>query len=156
MFMRFVPLVMIVVLLGCGGSDKNAPQNTNSQTASSSSADTTKVSQQDLDTARATFHIRPDLQIEAKGYDVSKVTETDTMTFFKFVANTDKIKNVFTADIDTTKFHPGHMLLDHPRLGWWDVIEKEFDGGTAEVNGSRISIGYKDNKDGTLTVYVMR
>lgn len=156
MLTRFASLCLVLTIVGCGGSDKTAPSSNSSQNSATNSADTASVSKADLDTARATFHLKPDLQLEAKGYNVAKVTDTDTMTFFKFVAKTDKIANVFTADIDTTKFHPGHLLLDHARLGWWDVVDKEFDGGSAEVDGGRVSIGYKDNKDGTLTVYCVK
>ena len=149
MFKRFAPLFVLFCLVGCGGSDKNEKNENPSQ-----SVGTSTDSQKDVDNARAAFHLNPELQIEMKGFEVVKVTAEDTATFFKFIAKTDKIENVFTSDIDTKKFHSGFMLIDYARLGWWDVVDKEFDGGKIELpNNQSFLVGYRDNKDGTLTVY---
>lgn len=154
MFKRFVPLLVVVTLAGCGGSDKTASP-ANSSMTSSSSTDTSKVSQKDLDAAREKFRLHKDLQIEPKGYAFHQLTADVSGTFFKFIAKTDKIENVFVPGTDLSKFHKNFFLMDSPRDPWFDVRGKELPGGNVKLsNNEEMSVLYVDNKDGTLTVYI--
>lgn len=158
MFRHNALLCLVMLLTGCGIGENAAPTTKSPAKptfASAANNNPSTVSQNDLDAARKKFHLRDDLQLEAKGYAVHQLTADISGTYFKFIAKTDKIENVFLPDVDRSKFHANALLTPSSHDAWWDVADREFNGGNVKLpDGEEMSVGYVDNKDGTLTVYI--
>ena len=96
-----------------------------------------------------------DVHIMPQGYKFSP--GMDAIMWFKFVAKTSQITDVFDPQqIDTSTFRDGFRFHNSPMTEWWDADERKLTGGQAETSeGCFIDVGFENNDDGTLTVYIM-
>ena len=124
--------------------------------------ETTSPNSEQVSYAREFLFINPEVTIEPLGYVEQK--GFDYHVRLKFIAKTDDPSLLFDAnevnpDQFTDNFHfaPPEASIDEP---WWDVYTQTVTGGDFRVptteNHWRLSIGYFNNGDGTLTVYAWR
>lgn len=104
---------------------------------------------------RAEMYINPDLEIVPEGCKLT--SGIDAAIWFRFVAKTNNLAKVFRKDkVDTTKFTTSNDLTGSGLPSWWDVNSKKLAGGQVALPNVRfMNVGYVNNKNGTLTVYVM-
>ena len=112
--------------------------------------------------SREWLSIRSDLSIEPKGYAIKP--GMDYMVRFVFVAETDDQAMGFNpTTIDAGAFAPGFEFgpgESHMTESWWDHASHDLTGARVWVPTDDFwllqQIGFYENSDGTLTVYVWR
>ncbi|BCX48060.1 hypothetical protein HAHE_19680 [Haloferula helveola] len=82
----------------------------------------------------------------------------DGIMWSRFTVEAKGIDEVFdTSQVDVSEFdQPGYQLeMNRINDRWWDVKGRKLTGGSIEVrNDEFMHVGYVDNGDGTLTVYI--
>ena len=81
----------------------------------------------------------------------------DAAMWSKFNVRVKGIDEVFdTSRVDTSEFtQAGYDFnVDWIDDAWWDADKHTLIGGEDEVDGDIMRVGYVDNGDGTLTIYV--
>ncbi|MCA8992809.1 MAG: hypothetical protein KDA69_08045 [Planctomycetaceae bacterium] len=104
---------------------------------------------------RDTMCIREDLVVRESQLRYSP--GFDAAMWCKFTAEAGDIGEVFDESrVDTAEFsgEDYKFRVDWIKDAWWDVETVHLKGGDVEVNGSFMRVGYLDNGDGTLTVYI--
>lgn len=142
MFLKRTPLLFLPLLLsGCLDFGPNVT--------------TTTPSASDVSRCRAEMYIDPDVKIQPKGFKLT--SGIDDAIWFKFNAETPNITNVFRDDVvDSSLFRKGFTLHSDSLPSWWDVSLQSLTGGQVSLPNARfMNVGYFDNGDGTLTVYIM-
>ena len=83
----------------------------------------------------------------------------DGAIWFRFLAHTGDIADVFapeTVEVEVSNFRSGYEFASSSMPSWWDVAQKPLTGGQVSLPNARfMNVGFVDNDDGTLTVYVM-
>jgi hypothetical protein len=116
---------------------------------------TVTPSAQDVSRCRTEMYIKADAEITPEGFKLT--SGIDDAIWFRFLAHTGDIVDVFeTGTVDVSKFRPGFTFTDASAPSWWDVAKKPLTGGQISLPNARfMNVGFVDNEDGTLTVYVM-
>ena len=102
---------------------------------------------------RAQMCIRKDLAVEDPHFVYSP--GYDYIMWSKFDVRVDNIDKVFdAARIDVSKLREGYKMRSLTDK-WWDAGDHELSGASFEVSDDEtMDVGYFDNGDGTLTVYI--
>ncbi len=126
---------------------------------------TTSPTSEQIQYCREVMYINPELKIDPKGYYLQP--GMDDIIRFKFTAKTDDPKVMFdSSQVDSSQYATGFNIAElapnsEANSGWWDVGSKELTGANYVVPppnsaGMRgLNVGYVNNEDGTLTVYVL-
>ena len=109
----------------------------------------------DFDSRREIMCLRPELVVsdEHLRYEPGM----DAAMWSKFTVRVKGIDEVFdTSRVDTSEFtQAGYDFnVDWIDDDWWDANKRMLIGGEDEVGGDFMRVGYVDNGDGTLTIYV--
>ena len=101
------------------------------------------------------MYINADVKITPEGFKLT--SGIDDAIWFRFLAHADDIADVFSTEfVDASKFQQGYTFASASMPSWWDVAQKSLTGGQVSLPNARfMNVGYVDNGDGTLTVYVM-
>ena len=81
----------------------------------------------------------------------------DAAMWSRFSVKVNGIDEVFDGSmVDTSEFsQDGYEIrVDWINDVWWDVDSQQLIGGEVQVEGNWMRVGYVDNGDGTLTVYI--
>ena len=115
---------------------------------------TVAPSAQDVIRCRTEMYIKADAKITPEGFKLT--SGIDDAIWFRFLAHTGDIADVFeTETVDASKFRSGFKFADVSAPSWWDVAKKPLTGGQVSLPKARfMNVGFVDNEDGTLTVYV--
>ncbi len=140
----FIRLVFGILVVGSVGCLDFGP-----------SISTTSPSTQQVRYCRQVMSINPNVKIKPIGY--KEVNGIDKAIWFKFIADTDDVAEVFLAPpIDSLEFQAGFKSHYELEESWWDPGTKSLIGGRFNVPvACGQSIAIHDNQDGTLTIYVM-
>jgi hypothetical protein len=124
---------------------------------------TTNPTKEQVAYCRDVMYINAELEIEPLGYCLQP--GMDDVIRFKFIAKTDDPAELFDASqVDSTKFSADFSvsaLQPQAVEAWWDVSAQTLTGASFSVPppgsaGTRgLNVGYVENDDGTLTVYVL-
>jgi hypothetical protein len=109
----------------------------------------------DFDSRREIMFLRPELGVsdEHLRYEPGM----DAAMWSKFTVRVKGIDEVFdTSRVNTSEFtQAGYDFnVDWIDDAWWDADKRTLIGGEDEVGGNFMRVGYVDNGDGTLTIYV--
>ena len=109
----------------------------------------------DFDSRREIMCLRPELVVsdEHLRYEPGM----DAAMWSKFTVRVKGIDEVFdTSRVDTSKFtQAGYDFnVDWIDDDCWDANKRSLIGGEDEVGGDFMRVGYVDNGDGTLTIYI--
>ena len=116
---------------------------------------TTTPTSADVARCRTEMYIDPDIHIRPQGFKLT--SGIDDSIWFKFVAETSDITDVFAVHVvDTSSFTKKFALRSDSTTSWWDVPAHSLTGGQVSLPNARfMNVGYRDNADDTLTVYIM-
>ena len=109
----------------------------------------------DFDSRRGLMCLRPGLVVEDE--HLTYGPGFDAAMWSKFTVKVKSIDEVFdTSRVNTSEFkRKGYEFrvnwIDDP---WWDADKHRLTGGEVQVGDDFMRVGYIDNRDGTLTVYV--
>lgn len=81
----------------------------------------------------------------------------DAAMWCKLTVEAGGLEVVFdTAKVDTSQLgEEGYEFrVDWIDDDWWDAESRQLTGGEVEISGNPMRVGYVDNGDGTLTVYI--
>jgi hypothetical protein len=109
----------------------------------------------DFDTHRAKMGLRSDLVVTQEHLNYSP--GMDGALWSKFVVRAGSLEEVFdTARVDPSEFDEGgyEFRVDWIDSDWWDVDAHPLTGGETSIGPDYLRVAYRDNGDGTLTVYV--
>lgn len=109
----------------------------------------------DFDSRREMMCLRPGLVFSNEHLRYSP--GMDAAMWSKFTVRVKDIDEVFdTSRVDTSEFaRDGYEFkVDWIDDAWWDADERQLIGGEDEVGEDFMRVGYVDNGDGTLTIYV--
>ncbi|MGB8703242.1 MAG: hypothetical protein WCD18_27815 [Thermosynechococcaceae cyanobacterium] len=109
----------------------------------------------DVKRCRAEMYLQSDVEIIPEGYKL--ISGIDDAIWFRFIAKTTNIADVFMKDkVNTSKFTTNHKFYGDTLPDWWDIESKVLTGGEISLPNARfMNVGYVNNQDGTLTVYVI-
>ncbi|MCB1098662.1 MAG: hypothetical protein KDN22_24030 [Verrucomicrobiae bacterium] len=109
----------------------------------------------DFESRREMLCLRPGLVVEDEYLTYGP--GFDAAMWSKFTVRVKDIDEVFdTSKVDTSEFtQAGYEFnVDWIDDVWWDADKRTLIGGEDEVGGDFMRVGYVDNGDGTLTIYV--
>jgi hypothetical protein len=110
----------------------------------------------DFDSRREMMALRSGLEVRDEHLRYSP--GMDGVMWCRFTVEAKGIDEVFdTSQVDVSEFKEEGYEVGQSGLGnrWWDVAGKKLTGGSVEVrNDEFMHVGYMDNGDGTLTVYI--
>lgn len=109
----------------------------------------------DFDSRREIMCLRPELGVSDD--HLRYEPGMDAAMWSKFTVRVKGIDEVFdTSRVDTSEFtQAGYDFnVDWIDDDWWDANKRMLIGGEDEVGGDFMRVGYVDNGDGTLTIYV--
>jgi hypothetical protein len=109
----------------------------------------------DFDSRREMMCLRPGLVVTDEHLRYGP--GMDAAMWSKFTVRVKSIDEVFDASrVDTSEFTQNgyEFKVDWIDNAWWDADKHRLIGGEDEVDGDFMRVGYVDNGDGTLTVYV--
>lgn len=100
------------------------------------------------------MYLDPSVRIDAEGFQ--HIDWMDDLVRVKFVAHTDDISKLFlNPPVDASIMKPNFKLDNHGQYRWWDPSSQSLTGAEYELpNVKFMEVGYFDNNDGTLTVYI--
>ena len=109
----------------------------------------------DFDSRREIMCLRPELVVsdEHLRYEPGM----DAAMWSKFTVRVKGIDEVFdTSRVDTSEFTQNgyEFRVDWIDDAWWDADKRTLIGGEDEVGADYMRVGYVDNGDGTLTIYI--
>ena len=108
-----------------------------------------------FDSYRELMGLRPELVVTNE--HLRYAPAFDAAMWSKFTVRTNDINKVFdTSRVDTSAFTRNGYQFKVAWIddAWWDVDRHKLIGGEDEIDGNYIRVGYVENGDGTLTVYV--
>ena len=124
---------------------------------------TTTPTPEQVQYCRDVMYINPELEIKPIGFFLQP--GMDDVIRFKFIANTDDPSLLFdSTHVDSSKFGADlriYTLNPEATESWWDISSQTLIGGNFLVPppdspGTRgLNIGFSNNDDGTLTVFVL-
>ena len=109
----------------------------------------------DFDSRREIMCLRPGLVVTDEHLRYGP--GMDAAMWSKFTVRVKSIDEVFdTSRVDTSEFTQNgyEFRVDWIDDSWWDADKHRLIGGEDEVGNDFMRVGYVDNGDGTLTVYV--
>ena len=109
----------------------------------------------DFESRREMMCLRPGLVVEDEYLTYGP--GFDAAMWSKFTVRVKDIDQVFdTSRVDTSEFtRDGYEFkVDWIDDAWWDPDKRRLTGGEDEVGDDFMRVGYVDNGNGTLTVYV--
>ncbi|PQO46286.1 hypothetical protein C5Y93_09880 [Blastopirellula marina] len=100
------------------------------------------------------MYLDPSVKIDPQGFEL--IDWMDDFSRFKFVAHTDDISKLFlNPPVDTSIMKPSFKMDNNGQYRWWDPSSQCLTGAEYELpNVKFMDVGYVDNEDGTLTVYI--
>ncbi len=109
----------------------------------------------DFDSRREMMCLRPGLVVTDEHLRYGP--GIDAAMWSKFTVRVNDIDEVFdTSRVDTSEFTKVGYQFNVAWIDdtWWDADKHQLIGGEDDVGSDFIRVGYIDNGDGTLTVYV--
>lgn len=110
----------------------------------------------DFASHRDKLYLRRNLTVENENLRYSP--GMDALMWCRFTVKAKSIEDVFTSGkVDTSEFKEvGFKFRQSTPIAdqWWDVDERNLTGGEVQVGEDFMRVGYVDNGDGTLTVYI--
>ena len=114
-----------------------------------------KRSLSDFDSHRETMGIRTNVVVTNEHLRYSP--GFDAAMWCRFTVTASGLDKVFdTSRVNTAEFSQvGYQFrVDWINDDWWDVERHDLIGGEVQVGGDFMRVAYRNNGDGTLTVYV--
>ncbi len=82
----------------------------------------------------------------------------DSVIYCRFTVVASSIEEVFDENkVDADQFNDEDyqgLKVEWIENDWWDIERSPLTGGEVEINGDWLRVGFRDNGDGTLTVYI--
>jgi hypothetical protein len=109
----------------------------------------------DFESRREMMCLRPGLVVEDE--HLTYCPGFDAAMWSKFTVRVKDLDEVFdTSRVDTSEFtRDGYKFkVDWIDDSWWDADKQRLTGGEDEIGDDFMRVGYVDNGDGTMTIYI--
>ena len=110
----------------------------------------------DFDSRRDMMALRSGLEVRDEHLRYSP--GIDGIMWCRFTVEAKGLDEVFDpSQVDVSEFKEPGFQVGRTPIGdrWWDVKDKKLTGGSVEVrHDETLDVGYVDNGDGTLTIYI--
>lgn len=108
-----------------------------------------------FDAYRDQLGIREQLEVEDEHLWYSP--GMDAILWCRFTVTASGIGEVFDPSrVDVSEFDDTDYKISDSRIrnSWWDADRRKLTGGKVDLGDEFLRVGYADNGDGTLTVYI--